>query len=241
MPGVRTPSRVCPGTSAGSSGRSRRSSPSTSGPPAPACGTTAAPATSPCSTATDGKLRGCDLIKRRVSEVHLGDGVRLRTTVVQHKTGRPVPLKLTDPTRDALAAWLETRGLRSADWLFPSRSHTGDHITTRQYTPLGRRLGRAGRLGPGSLRHPRWRWPTSGRAACGRASSCAATRSWRARSGTSASRSTTPRSCRSRSTCEQGRGGPAPPRVAEMGEELKVAARPKAPVGFAPMAVPAGL
>jgi site-specific recombinase XerD len=26
--------------------------------------------------------------------------------------------------------------LRLRDWLFPSRSHTGDHITTRQYSRL---------------------------------------------------------------------------------------------------------
>ena len=55
-------------------------------------------------TAIDSKLRGCDVVKLRVFDVHLGDSVRLRTTVVQQKTGRPVPFELTDPTRDALAA-----------------------------------------------------------------------------------------------------------------------------------------
>ncbi len=84
----------------------------------------------------DSKLRGCDLVRLRVSDVHLGEGVRLRTTIVQQKTGRPVPFELTEPTRDALAIWLKKRGLRSGDWLFPSRSHAGDHITTRQYSRL---------------------------------------------------------------------------------------------------------
>ncbi len=74
-------------------------------------------------TAIDSKLRGCDLVKLRVADIHLGDSVRLRTTIVQQKTGRPVPFELTDPTREALAAWLKKRGLRSGDWLFPSRSH----------------------------------------------------------------------------------------------------------------------
>ena len=87
-------------------------------------------------TAIDSKLPGCDVVKLRVFDVHLGDSVRLRTTVVQQKTGRPVPFELTDPTRDALAAWLKKRGLRSGDWLFPSRSHVGDHVTTRQYSRL---------------------------------------------------------------------------------------------------------
>ena len=64
-------------------------------------------------TAIDSKLRGCDLVKLRVSDIYLGDSVRLRTTVIQQKTGRPVPFELTDPTRDALAAWLKKRGQRS--------------------------------------------------------------------------------------------------------------------------------
>ena len=61
-------------------------------------------------TAIDSKLRGCDVVKLRVADIHLGDSVRLRTTIVQQKTGRPVPFELTDPTRDALAAWLKKRG-----------------------------------------------------------------------------------------------------------------------------------
>ena len=73
---------------------------------------------------------------QQLSDIYLGDSVRLRTTVIQQKTGRPVPFELTDPTRDALTAWLKKRGLRSADWLFPSRSHAGEHITTRQYSRL---------------------------------------------------------------------------------------------------------
>ena len=58
-------------------------------------------------TAIDSKLRGCDVVKLRVFDVHLGDSVRLRTTVVQQKTGRPVPFELTDPTRDALRGVVE--------------------------------------------------------------------------------------------------------------------------------------
>jgi integrase len=86
--------------------------------------------------AIDGKLRGCDLVKLRVSDIYLGDSVRLRSSVFQQKTGRPVPFELTDPTREAFAVWLAKRGLRSGDWLFPSGSHVGEHITTRQYGRL---------------------------------------------------------------------------------------------------------
>ena len=82
--------------------------------------------------AVDSKLRGCDLVRLRVADVHLGDGIRLRTTIIQQKTGRPVPFELTEATRETLAAWLKLRGLRASDWLFPSCSRPGEHLTTRQ-------------------------------------------------------------------------------------------------------------
>ncbi|MCJ2068975.1 tyrosine-type recombinase/integrase [Methylobacterium sp. J-030] len=87
-------------------------------------------------TAIDSKLRGCDIVGLRLADVHLGDGIRLRTTIIQQKTGRPVPFELTETTRAALAAWLKLRGLRASDWLFPSRSRPCEHLTTRQYGRL---------------------------------------------------------------------------------------------------------
>ena len=86
--------------------------------------------------ALDAKLRGCDLVKLRVSDVAPGGAMRDRALVIQQKTGRPVPFEITDSTRDALSAWLALRGRRTDDWLFPSRSRPGDHITTRQYARL---------------------------------------------------------------------------------------------------------
>jgi integrase len=86
--------------------------------------------------ALDSKLRGCDLVQLRVSDVAPGGSLRQRATVVQQKTGRPVPFEITDPTRDASAAWIDRRGQRDDDWLFPSRSRRGGHIGTRQYARL---------------------------------------------------------------------------------------------------------
>jgi integrase len=84
----------------------------------------------------DAKLRGCDLVKLRVSDVAPGGVLRERSTIIQQKTGRPVPFEITAPTRDALLAWLQQRGKRHDDWLFPSRSRRGAHISTRQYARL---------------------------------------------------------------------------------------------------------
>ncbi len=86
--------------------------------------------------AIDGKLRGCDLVRLRISDVVLGGTVRLRTSIIQQKTGRPVPFELTDPTREALTAWLRRRAVADSEWLFPSRIRKGDHGTTRQYGRL---------------------------------------------------------------------------------------------------------
>jgi integrase len=86
--------------------------------------------------ALDAKLRACDLVRLRVSDVAPGGALRQRSIVIQQKTGRPVPFELTEPARDAIAAWLEVRGERENDWLFPSRSRPGQHIGTRQYARL---------------------------------------------------------------------------------------------------------
>jgi hypothetical protein len=51
--------------------------------------------------AVDSKLRGCDLVKLRLKDVIPGMAIRTRSTVIQQKTSRPVPLELTEPTRDA--------------------------------------------------------------------------------------------------------------------------------------------
>ena len=54
----------------------------------------------------------------------------------QRKTSRPVPFEISEPTREALAAWLTARRLKAGDWLFPSRSRLREHLTTRHYSRL---------------------------------------------------------------------------------------------------------
>lgn len=77
--------------------------------------------------AIDAKLRGCDLVKLRVSDIAMGSAVRSPSIIVQQKTGRPVPFEISEPTREALTAWLSRCGRRADDWLFPSRSKVGGH------------------------------------------------------------------------------------------------------------------
>ena len=56
--------------------------------------------------------------------------------VMQQKTQRPVQFEITEQTRSALAAWINQAQLRSEDCLFPSRLHTSEHLSTRQYARI---------------------------------------------------------------------------------------------------------
>jgi len=60
--------------------------------------------------AIDSKLRGCDVVMVRIGELLGGGRVRMRATVVQQKTGRPVHFELLELARVRISAWLECRG-----------------------------------------------------------------------------------------------------------------------------------
>ena len=86
--------------------------------------------------AIDSKLRGCDLVKIRISDVFNAGVVASRAMVVQQKTGLPVQFEITANTRDAIADWISNLGSITSDFLFPSRVAASPHITTRQYARI---------------------------------------------------------------------------------------------------------
>ena len=86
--------------------------------------------------AIDSKLRGCDVVKMKISDLVIGGTVRLRAIIVQQKTGRPVQFELLEPARSSILAWLERRGGTLDDFVFPSRIDHARHISTRQYARL---------------------------------------------------------------------------------------------------------
>lgn len=86
--------------------------------------------------ALDSKLRSCDLVKLKVSDVAHGIRIAKRSTVMQMKTKRPVQFEITKQTRNSLSELIKSQNLSSTDYLFKSIFHQSDHITTRQYARI---------------------------------------------------------------------------------------------------------
>lgn len=72
--------------------------------------------------AIDSKLRACDLVmKLWVRDIYHGTSMAARAIVMQQKTQRPVQFEITEPTREAVGAWIAEAWLVAKDGLFPDR------------------------------------------------------------------------------------------------------------------------
>ena len=108
--------------------------------------------------AIDNKLRGCDLVKIKISDVFNAGVVASRAMVVQQKSGRPVQFEITTNTRDAIADWisffgsttvtgyrigrcaridtLEGNPVLSGVWYQRTATHIDEQVLARSDTPL---------------------------------------------------------------------------------------------------------
>ena len=86
--------------------------------------------------ALDSKLRACDLLQLRVSDVAQSGKVQSRAIVRQRKTKRPVRFEITARTRKSIAQWIEAASIRDSTYLFPSRLRQSPHLSTRQYARI---------------------------------------------------------------------------------------------------------
>src|SRR4249919_4033172 len=59
--------------------------------------------------AIDSKLRGCDLVALRLSDIVTGISVRRRGMILQQKTSRPVQFEITEQSRQSARTWLSKR------------------------------------------------------------------------------------------------------------------------------------
>ena len=86
--------------------------------------------------AIDSRLRACDFTQLRVRDVCHGNTGAMRSMILQQKTGRPVQFEITAATRKSIQNWIGVRELTSSDFLFPSRTHSSPHLSTRQYARI---------------------------------------------------------------------------------------------------------
>lgn len=86
--------------------------------------------------AIDSKLRACDLVQLRVSDVSHGGQMACRAMVMQQKTGRPVQFEVTQMARESVQAWIKHANLSPSDYIFPSRVADSPHLSTRQYARI---------------------------------------------------------------------------------------------------------
>lgn len=86
--------------------------------------------------AIDSKLRACDLLSLRVSDVASGKEVQSRAIVRQEKTKRPVRFEITSRTRKSVGELIEAQDLNENHYLFSSRLHNSPHLSPRQYARI---------------------------------------------------------------------------------------------------------
>ena len=86
--------------------------------------------------AIDSKLRACDLLSLRVSDVASGKEVQSRAIIRQKKTKHPVRFEITARTRKSLEDWIKAANLTKNSFLFPSRLRKSPHLSLRQYARI---------------------------------------------------------------------------------------------------------
>ena len=86
--------------------------------------------------AIDSKLRGCDVVRLKITEVAPHGRCIERATIRQRKTGRPVKFEITEQTRKAVDHHLSELSLSNSEYLFPSKRTRNGHLSTRQYARL---------------------------------------------------------------------------------------------------------
>jgi hypothetical protein len=147
--------------------------------------------------AIDSKLRGCDLVTLKVTDVFATGRVKKRASITQSKTGHPVRFGFTEGARNSIAAWLENSAMIASEQLWQGRCHERLHISTRQSARLVRdwvssiAWSRAA-AAPIPCDEPRSRRSTARQEICGRFNFCWAKRRWTAPSATSVSSLRTP-------------------------------------------------
>lgn len=84
----------------------------------------------------DSKLRACDLLGLRVSDIGTGDLVFDHATVIQKKTEIAVTFEITESTRTSVKCWIDEANLSPADYLWTSRNRRSKRLSMSQYSRI---------------------------------------------------------------------------------------------------------
>jgi integrase len=72
----------------------------------------------------DSKLRACDLLGLRVSDIGTGQTIFQQATIVQKKTKASITFEITDATRLTLQVWIDEASLKPSDFIWSSRNRS---------------------------------------------------------------------------------------------------------------------
>lgn len=86
--------------------------------------------------ALDSTLRGCGLLKIKIGDLVAGADIRIRSIIIQPKTGSTVQFELAADVRASLLAWLERGGGTGVDYAFRSQIDRKCRLGRRQYARL---------------------------------------------------------------------------------------------------------
>lgn len=145
----------------------------------------------------DSKLRACDLVKLHVRDVATGDRAAARASVVQQKTGRPVQFELTQPTREAVGAWIAKLSFGPRTSFSPAalpHRRILERGSTQESSTAGSQKSAwiPKRTEPTPCGGPKRHWCIDARRTCAPYSCCSDTPSWKARFAIWASKLKTP-------------------------------------------------
>ncbi len=84
----------------------------------------------------DSKLRACDLLDLKVSDIGSDQSVFQQATVVQKKTDVAVTFEITETARTTVLCWVRTASLSPDDYLWPSRNRRSKRLSMSQYSRI---------------------------------------------------------------------------------------------------------
>jgi integrase len=88
----------------------------------------------------DSKLRACDLLDLRVSDVGSRETIFQQATIVQKKTDAAVTFEITDAARASIRAWIKDANLLPDDFLWLSRNRNSKRLSMSQYSRIIKQL-----------------------------------------------------------------------------------------------------